>query len=119
MEYTFKADPKKEIETLLAEIEAGALAGAQSSSRTSVYAMGPFSALLVRLAREADATANKVVRLTRQLFWLTVALVFVTAYLAWREFEKGQDPHNPRTNAQSEQTKGDPINVVHSIPPKQ
>lgn len=118
MEYTFKAEPQKGIEHLLAEIEAGALAGAQSQSRTSVYALGPFSALLVKLAREADATANKVVRLTRQLLWLTIALLIFTAYLAWHEFDGRQDAHNESGGGQSQQSQANPIGVGHAAPPK-
>jgi hypothetical protein len=88
MDPTFKAEPDQEVEKLLEEIEAGAEAGARSPSRTTTFAIAPFAALLVRLSRDADKTANKVVRLTWGLFWLTLALLIFTGYLAWKEATK-------------------------------
>jgi hypothetical protein len=39
----------------------------------------------VRLAREADATARKIIRLTWVLVWLTVVLILVTLLLLAKE----------------------------------
>jgi len=92
----FEADPNEPIETLFAKVKTGAVQG--FNNRTSVFAIPPFAALLVRLANDADKRAAKVEALTRQLFWLTVGLLILTvflliftAYLAYKEHNKGAE----------------------------
>ena len=73
--------------------------------------MAPFSALLVKLSRDADATAvsvnnktKQLIVLTRWLIGLTITLVFLTIPIVWAETQKLMN------GEQSE-----PANVTQSI----
>lgn len=82
----FNADPNRPIDELLRDIAAGAERGASAGHGTSAHALAPFSALLVRLASDAEKTAGRIVTLTKILAWLTVGLFILTGALLWHEF---------------------------------
>jgi hypothetical protein len=46
-----------------------------------ILVIPPFAALLVELSREARETAEKMVRLTNKLIWLTIGLLLLTAII--------------------------------------
>ena len=49
------------------------------------YMLAPFAALLVKLSRDADATATKTLTVTNRLYWLTWALLALTFFLFAKE----------------------------------
>lgn len=76
-----ESDPEKSVEELLRAITEGAEAGLSDSIRNPNRALPPFAALLVKLAKVAEKTANRIV-------WLTVGLLVITAVLLLKEIIK-------------------------------
>ena len=83
----YNVDPNRPIEEILSDIKAGAVQSFQTPMGTSnpgaVWA--PFAALLVRLSRDADASARRMELLTRRLYILTILILALTALLLVRE----------------------------------
>jgi hypothetical protein len=79
----YNVDPNRAIEEILSDIRIGATQSFQSPMGTSnPGAMwAPFAALLVRLSRDAEATAVRMELLTRRLYILTIALLALTFLL--------------------------------------
>lgn len=77
----FLGDPSWSKAKLLEAIRAGTRAGAQSQSRTSVYALVPISALLIKVSDESAIQAAQAEKTSRRLVNLTVALLTLTAAL--------------------------------------
>lgn len=75
----FNADPSRSKRELLAEIKSEAETGLRHGYVG--FVVPAFAALLVKLSEEADATAQRVVRLTRWLIFLTIVLAILTALL--------------------------------------
>lgn len=80
----FNPDPDRPINDLLATIAYGADYGAKQSTVTTVFTVVPLAALQARLAMDADKTARRIVCLTWALIGLTIALLLLTAVLAYR-----------------------------------
>jgi hypothetical protein len=71
----YEIDPSKSTDELLQQIRTGA----QASNRANPnLPLPPFAALLVRLSRDADTTAEKNLKIQRNLIWLTIAILLLT-----------------------------------------
>jgi hypothetical protein len=70
-------DQDKTIGELVRDIEAVEAANWDNPARV----VPPFAKLLVRLSRDASETADKMVRLTNRLLWLTILLSLLTAII--------------------------------------
>jgi hypothetical protein len=79
----FEANPERPPKELLERIRIGAISGFNNS--TTVFAIPPFAALLVRLSADADKRATKIESLTNKLLWYTVALLVLTFLLVAKE----------------------------------
>jgi len=76
------------------------------------FAITPFAVLLVKLSQDAEKTARRVVCLTWALVALTVALLGLTAYLAWHEANQQTNQHsdlNAKSSAQQAQPQPTPM----------
>jgi hypothetical protein len=73
---------------LLDAIVKGAAWSTSGGQASLSYMLAPFSALLVRLSRDSDKTADKMLKATRNLFWLTWALLILTFLLLLEEVAK-------------------------------
>ena len=115
----FDVEPDRPIEEILSQIKAGAIEGAQSQSRTSAYAIGPFSALLVRLSRDAERTARTVRRLTRAIVVLTVMLLMLTGVLVWLTWVLVQEDYSSQdsdgANAQTTRFQVQPVEQRNEV----
>jgi uncharacterized membrane protein len=88
----FSVDTNRSTEQLLQAIKDAAFYANQAYGIAPMLA--PFSALLVNLSNDAAETANKVVRLTKWLLWLTAILLAVTVTLLGYEIFKDEyHPH--------------------------
>jgi len=96
----FNADPDWPTEKILDEIKSKA----SWAEKNVGYVLQPFSALLVRLSRDAEVTAaavnkktQQLIVLTRWLIGLTVVIIFLTAPLVLIEVSKylSELPHPP------------------------
>jgi hypothetical protein len=113
------------IEDILRAIKEGALDGAQRQERTSADAIGPFSALLVRLSRDADRTTRTVRRLTWAIVALTVTLLVLTGVLVWLTWvlveedspEDGDEPATQTTAFYDQTTQ--PVDATQALMGKQ
>jgi hypothetical protein len=90
-EMVFNTDPDWPTEKILDEIKSKA----SWAEKNVGYVLQPFSALLVRLSRDAEVTAASVnektqelITLTRWLIGLTVVIIFLTAPLVFIEVSK-------------------------------
>ncbi len=73
----FDTNPDRSTDELLEAVSVGLKAGGQRT--TLLFMMAPFAALLVRLSRDSEKTAQQVVRLTKWLISLTIALLLLGA----------------------------------------
>ena len=83
-DHMFDPDPTRPIDDILATIAYAADFGVKQSTVTTAYTVVPIAALNVRLAMDADRTAQKIVNLTKALIGLTIVLLIFTVILAVR-----------------------------------
>ena len=85
-----QGDPSWSSERLWQEIKGEAVRGANDGNLN--FLMPAFAALLIKLSIEADRRARHIIYLTWGLCVFTVALLILTAYLAWKEHAKETPP---------------------------
>jgi len=96
----FNTDPNRSVEEILADIQQGAVSTASQSQLNLVGSvLAPFSALLVRLGRDAEKTARKLLISTYILLLVTVILLLVTVVLVGIEVFKLSRGDNPPIRA--------------------
>ena len=78
-------DPNRPVEELLSEIQHAALGG---NAKLIGAVLTPFATLMVKLSRDAEAGAERMERLTRRLYFLTVLILALTLLLLIREIAK-------------------------------
>src|SRR5215467_957143 len=85
----FNTDPNRSVEEILADIQQGAVSTASQSQLNLVGSvLAPFSALLVRLGRDAEKTARKLLISTYILLLVTVVLVGIEVF----KLSRGDNP---------------------------
>jgi di/tricarboxylate transporter len=79
----FGTDPSRTDDELLAAIKQGALDTSAGTGRPELIGaiLAPFAGLLVKLSRDAAAASEKLERLTRRLYAVTIILLLVTVLL--------------------------------------
>ena len=80
----FNADPTKSTDELLTEIKVAAVQGYNNAN--PVLSLPAFAALLVRLSRDADATAEKNLRIQRNLIRLTGFVLAISVVMLLLQF---------------------------------
>lgn len=80
----WNTNPDLHANEILDNIKIGATKSTAGGPSIS-YMLAPFAALLVKLSRDADVTASKTLRVTNRLYWLTWALLLLTAALLAKE----------------------------------
>lgn len=75
----FKVDPNRPLDQILSDIESAANHAANIQNPGLAFA--PFSALLIKLSREANETADKNILAQERLILLTNKLLWVTAFV--------------------------------------
>src|SRR5947209_7328259 len=83
----WNTDPEREVKAILDDIKDGAVKSYSQNGRIGLV-LAPFAALLVRLSRDADASAARMERLTRRLYVLTIFILVLTLLLLVREIGK-------------------------------
>jgi hypothetical protein len=100
----YNTDPNRPVEDILSDIKAGAVQSFQSpmgnSNPGALWA--PLAALMVKLSREAEASAERMERLTRRLYVLTVLILVLTLLLLIREIAKDTFEFFEKRHPQSE-----------------
>src|SRR5882757_5125569 len=87
----WNTNPNLTTNEILNNIKAGAVRGANDANMT--FMIAPFSALLVKLSTDAEKTAEKTLKATNRLYWLTWALLVVTVLLLAKEAVDLYDNH--------------------------
>jgi hypothetical protein len=100
-------DPDRPVNDILDEISKACFANARTELKMGLM-IAPFSALLVKLSKDAETTAASVnsktqtlIKLTRVLIVLTIALIILTIPIVWIEiFGKHSEGvlHLPQNN---------------------
>ena len=103
----FNTDPNREVADILEDIKIASRTDTRVDLKIGLV-VAPFSALLVKLSRDAEATAASVngktqtlINLTRILIALTIALIILTVPIVWVEiFGKNTESvlHLPQNN---------------------
>ena len=98
-------DIQKPVEQLLTDVHDESLTAHSVRSReeTLVRTTARFASLLARLSIDAERGTRSIIRLTWALVILTVALLFLTAYLCYDAYHRGERPpveRNAVTNPQ-------------------
>ena len=88
----WNTNPDLHTNEILNNIKAGATRATGGGPSMS-YMLAPFAALLVKLSRDADATASKTLEVTNRLYWLTWALLVLTALLLGKEALEFYEKH--------------------------
>jgi len=81
----YSIDPKRPVDELLSEIQQAAIGGTPGLMGA---VLTPFATLMVKLSRDAEASAEKMERLTRRLYVLTILILALTLLLLVREIAK-------------------------------
>jgi hypothetical protein len=84
----FNTDPDRSVDEILKDIEKGAFDASQRRANLLGAVLAPFAGLLVKLSREAEATSQRVEKLTKRLYSLTIFIVILTLLLFVRELVK-------------------------------
>src|SRR5271163_3997861 len=90
----FNTDPNRPVKDILGEIAQGAV---QQPERIG-FMLAPFSALLVRLSQDDDATASRLLDATDILLYVTVLLTVVAVFqlgLAIYQSRLAAQQHSP------------------------
>jgi hypothetical protein len=94
---SYNVDPERPVDDILADIKVGARDSFQTPMGNSDPGklFAPFAALLVRLSRDAEATARRAEATARRLERLTIAILVFTVLLLAKEgfdiYEKHQE----------------------------
>lgn len=117
----FNTDPNRTTEELLADIRNASTSAFNNKSLS--FVPPPFAALLVKLSREADARAQIMQDLTKEIRWLTkvivaltIVILILTAFMVCIELYKIDDHHGNHDDASPKQQQKEPhIPTVNNI----
>ncbi|MBC8018854.1 MAG: hypothetical protein H7X83_10105 [Verrucomicrobia bacterium] len=109
-------DPSKPSHEILADI-----CEAATSQTQPGLAMLPFATLLVKLSREASETADKNLRIQKNIIWLTVIILLISIsqlLIAFKSFPAKPEASNAKietmTNQQTPNSKKSEHAFVHT-----
>jgi hypothetical protein len=80
----WNTDPELPLNEILNNIKSGTVKSTAGGPSIS-YMLAPFSALLVRLSRDAEVAGHRIEVLTWRLYVLTIALLVLTSFLVFKE----------------------------------
>lgn len=93
-------DLRKPIAQLLTDVHHESLISTDVRSREFSLGrtMARFASLLSRLSIDAEESTRRIIRLTWGLVVLTITLIFLTAFLCFNEFRKGESTHDQHSD---------------------
>jgi hypothetical protein len=77
----FQTDPNQPIEKIYDEVKNGA-SRSYTQQNPIALVIVPFAALILRLSKDAEKTAQRIATLTRWLIGFTIVLIVLTGVLA-------------------------------------
>jgi hypothetical protein len=96
-------DLSKSLPQLLADVHDESTRAVERNSAALARTIARFAALLGVLSIQADAQSRRIVRLTRALVGLTIALLIFTAYLSYDAYLKNKRIDQTRGNTSEKQ----------------